>query len=176
MATNDPVPPAPADAHLLPGERALAEALKRERRRARRLRALWPLLVLALVGAGAMTLLWRGAVAEAERQRDLAQLAADRLADERGRVEAAQSGAERTRADAETARRLAEAIQYAQAVQRAQRAWSGQDTNSARELLEGARPERNNWEWRHLSRSPAPPHRMLAFTPSGSPITLGTKE
>jgi hypothetical protein len=157
MATNDLVPPAPGDAHLLPGERALAEALKRERRRVRRMQALWPLLVLALAGAAAMALLWRSAVAEAERQRDLAQLAADRLADERGRALAAQAGAERARADAEAARRQVEAAQYAHAIYLAQQASSAQDIHRARELLEGIPPEPRGWEWHYLSRWPAPP-------------------
>jgi colicin import membrane protein len=162
------------DAHLPPGERALAEALQRERRRARRLLALSPLVVLALAAAGAMAVLWRGAVAEgrrlaeqtraaerarveAERQRDLAQLAADRLADQRARALAAQAEAERARADAETARRQVAALQYAGALQRAQQAWGAQEAHLARELLEGAPPERRGWEWRYLSRSPAPP-------------------
>ena len=171
MPTDDPTP---GDAHLPAGERALADALKRERRRVRCLLALWPLLVLALAGAGAMAVLWRGAVAEsrqmaeqtlsaerarveAERQRDLAHLAADRLADERGRALAAQVEAEQARADAEAARRQVAAVEYVRAIQLAQQAWDAQDTHRARELLEGTPPEPRGWEWHYLSRWPAPP-------------------
>ncbi|HJZ60153.1 MAG TPA: hypothetical protein VKE74_34745 [Gemmataceae bacterium] len=171
MPTDDP---APGDAHLPPGERALAEARKRERRTRLRLRAVSLLLVLALAGAGAMAVLWRGAVAEsrrraeqtlsaerarvdAERQRDLAQLAADRLADERGRALAAQAAAERARADAEVARRQVAAVEYARTIHLAYQAWSAQDTPHARELLEGTLPQPRRWEWHYLSRWPAPP-------------------
>jgi hypothetical protein len=158
MPANNPAPSPPGDAHLTPGDRALAEALGRERRTRRRLLVLSPLLVLALAGAGAMAVLWHSAVAESRRLAEQTLNAERAQAEaERGRARAAQVEAERARADAEAARRQVEALQYAHAIHLAQQALSAQDTHRARELLEGAWPEPRGWEWHYLSRLQASP-------------------